>query len=86
MLEKLNLQTLHIRRRHYDDLFLISVFSGTKYCPLFSKQSAAMFLPGTYATLPGSFAPTVTALHLEVFLLQIRFVNMQIFLITHGSV
>jgi hypothetical protein len=29
-LEKLNLQTLHIRRRHFDALFLINVFSDTK--------------------------------------------------------
>jgi hypothetical protein len=32
-LEKLNLQTLHIRRRHIDALFLINSFCGTKYCP-----------------------------------------------------
>jgi hypothetical protein len=32
ILEKLNLQTLHIRRRHFDALFLINAFSGTKYC------------------------------------------------------
>jgi hypothetical protein len=31
--EKLNLQTLHIRRRHFDAPFLINIFSGTKYCP-----------------------------------------------------
>jgi hypothetical protein len=29
ILEKLNLQTLHISRRHVDALFLINVFSGT---------------------------------------------------------
>jgi hypothetical protein len=33
ILEKFNLQTLHIRRRHFDALFLINAFSGTKYCP-----------------------------------------------------
>jgi hypothetical protein len=33
ILEKLNLQTLHIRRRHIDALFLINAFCGTKYCP-----------------------------------------------------
>jgi hypothetical protein len=27
-----NLQTLHIRRRHFDAVFLINVFSGTKQC------------------------------------------------------
>jgi hypothetical protein len=32
ILEKLNLQTLHIKRSHFDALFLIGVFSGTKYC------------------------------------------------------
>jgi hypothetical protein len=31
--EKLNLQTLHIRRRHFDALFLINDFSGTKHFP-----------------------------------------------------
>jgi hypothetical protein len=31
--EKLNLQTLHIRRRQVDILLLINVFSGTKHCP-----------------------------------------------------
>jgi hypothetical protein len=31
--ERLNLLTLHKRRRHFDALFLINVFSGTKCCP-----------------------------------------------------
>jgi hypothetical protein len=31
--ERLNLLTLHKRRRHFYALFLIHVFSGTKYCP-----------------------------------------------------
>jgi hypothetical protein len=31
--EKLNVQTLHIRRRHIDALFLINSFCGTKNCP-----------------------------------------------------
>jgi hypothetical protein len=33
ILEKLNLQTLHIRHCHFDALFLINVFSSTKYYP-----------------------------------------------------
>jgi hypothetical protein len=33
ILDKLNLQTLHVRRRHIDALFLINVFRGTKFCP-----------------------------------------------------
>jgi hypothetical protein len=32
-LDKLNLQTLQVRRRHTDALFLINVFRGTKFCP-----------------------------------------------------
>jgi hypothetical protein len=32
-LNKLNLQTLHVRRSHIDALFLIHVFRGTKFCP-----------------------------------------------------
>jgi hypothetical protein len=32
-LQQLNLQTLHIERRHFNALLLINVFSGTKYCP-----------------------------------------------------
>jgi hypothetical protein len=33
IMDKLNLQTLHIRRRHLDALFSVNVFCGTKYCP-----------------------------------------------------
>jgi hypothetical protein len=33
ILERLNLGTLHIRRRHFNALFLINAFSGTKHCP-----------------------------------------------------
>jgi hypothetical protein len=33
ILKKQNLQTLHIGRRHFDALFLVNVFSGTKQCP-----------------------------------------------------
>ncbi|PNF19683.1 hypothetical protein B7P43_G05097 [Cryptotermes secundus] len=32
ILDKLNLQTLDVRRRHIDALFLINVFRGTTYC------------------------------------------------------
>jgi hypothetical protein len=32
-LYKLTVQTLHVRRRHIDALFLIYVFRGTKFCP-----------------------------------------------------
>jgi hypothetical protein len=33
ILEILNLQTLHIRRGHFDALLSINIFSGTKHCP-----------------------------------------------------
>jgi hypothetical protein len=62
ILEKLNLQTLHIRRRHFDALFLINVFCDAKYCPCAWKLSASVFPLGTYVTLPRSVAPSATAL------------------------
>jgi hypothetical protein len=67
ILEKLNMLTLHIRRRHFDALFLIIVFSGIKYCPS---------VLGTV----GIRVPSAIALRLDVFLLQMQFVNLQIFL------
>jgi hypothetical protein len=33
ILDKLNLQTLDVRRRHIDALFLINVCRGAKFCP-----------------------------------------------------
>jgi hypothetical protein len=50
--EKLNLHTLHIRRRHFGALFLINVFCGTKYCPSVLKTVGIRVLLGTYVTLP----------------------------------
>jgi hypothetical protein len=44
ILEKLNLRTLHIRRRHFDALFLINVFSGAKYCPSV-LEAVGIFVP-----------------------------------------
>jgi hypothetical protein len=32
ILEKLNLQILRIRRRHFNGFFLINIFTGTKCC------------------------------------------------------
>jgi hypothetical protein len=31
--ERLNLLTLHNRRRHFDALFLVNIFSGPRCCP-----------------------------------------------------
>jgi hypothetical protein len=49
----------------------------------FAKQSAFVFLIGTYAPLPCSVVPPFTALHLDAFLLLLKFVNLQMFLKTH---
>jgi hypothetical protein len=46
------------------------------------KQSAFVFLLGTYVTLPRSVAPSATALQQDVYLLQMQFVNLQIFLVS----
>jgi hypothetical protein len=77
ILEKINLQTLHIRRSHFDASFLINVFSGTKNAPLSSKQSAFVFLLGTYVILTRSVIPSATGLQLDMFLLQMQFTNLQ---------
>jgi hypothetical protein len=81
ILEKLNKQTLQIRRRHFDALFLM-IFNDN-IVPLFSKQSAFVLLFGIYVTLRGSVTPSTTAVQLDVFLLHMQFVNVGIFLITH---
>jgi hypothetical protein len=78
ILDKLNLQTLHNRRRHFDALFLMSLVA-LNMVPLSWKQSAFVFLLGTYVTLPRSVAPSATVLQLEVFLLDMQFVNILIF-------
>jgi hypothetical protein len=72
-----------VRRHHFDALFLINVFSGTKYCPSVWKQLAFVFPLGTYVTLPRSVAPSATALQQDVHLLQMQFVNLQISLVSH---
>jgi hypothetical protein len=76
ILDKLNLHTLHVKRRHTDALFLINVFRGTKFCPLDSKQSACVFLLGTSENFPRSVVLPATVLQPGVFLLQIQFVNL----------
>jgi hypothetical protein len=47
--------------------------------PLSWKQSAFVFLLGI---LTRSVAPSATALQLDVFLLEMQFVNLQIFLVS----
>jgi hypothetical protein len=76
LLEKLNFLALLIRRRQTDALFYMSLVAPS-VASLPSKQSALVFLLGTYVTLPCSVAPPATALQLGVFLLQMAFVNVQ---------
>jgi hypothetical protein len=45
ILEKLNLQTLHIRRRHIDALCLINIFSFTKHCPFVPETLGILVSP-----------------------------------------
>jgi hypothetical protein len=59
LLERLNLLTLHNRRRQFDALFLINVFNGTKCCP------SVFEIVGTFLAL------LVTAFQLDAFQLQI---------------
>jgi hypothetical protein len=47
------------------------------------KQSAFVFLLGTYAILTRSDIPSATGLQLDVFRLQVQPVNLQIFLVSH---
>jgi hypothetical protein len=70
-LEKLNLQTLHIRRRHFDALFLINVFNGTKHCP------SALETVGIRVILTRSVAASATVIQLDVFLLHMQFVRLR---------
>jgi hypothetical protein len=75
-LDKLNLRTLHVRRRHIDALFLINVFRCPNSARLSSKQSACMFLLGTSEIFPCSVVLPATVVQPDVFLLQIQFVNL----------
>jgi hypothetical protein len=83
ILEKLSLQTLHIRRRHFDALFLIHVLCGTKYYPSV-LEAAGIRVPPTrnICNLPRSVNPSATVLQQDVYLLQMQFVNVQIFLVS----
>jgi hypothetical protein len=79
LLERLNLLTLHNRRRHFDVLFLINVLEPLNVAPLSSKWSAFVFLLGTFVTSTCSLALLATAFQLDVFQRQMQFVNLQIF-------
>jgi hypothetical protein len=72
ILEKVNLPTLHMRRRHIDALFIINAFCA----PLSWKQSVFVFQHGTYVISPHSVAPSATALQHAVYLLQMQSLNL----------
>jgi hypothetical protein len=82
-LEKLNLETLHIRLRHFDAMFLINVFSGTRHCPSVLETVDIRVFTRNIRNLTSSVAPSATALQLDVFLPQMQFVNLQIFLVSY---
>jgi hypothetical protein len=85
--EKLNLLTLHIRHHHVDALFLTNIFSGAKCCPSVGNSwHPCSCSECTYVTLPCSTAPQATALEINLFLLQMQFVNLQIFLKTRLNI
>jgi hypothetical protein len=81
LLEKLNLLILQIRHCHFDALFIINVFSGAKCCPSVLKAVGICVL-GASITLPCSVASLATALQLDMFMLQMQFVNLQMSLET----
>jgi hypothetical protein len=84
LLEKLDLRTLCIRRRrrHYDALLSINVYSGARYCPSLLETLGFRVPARNIVTLPCSVTPPATALRLDVLLLLIQFVNRQTFLET----
>jgi hypothetical protein len=73
-LEKLNLLTQHTRRRHSDDFFFINAFRGSKYLTSLVETAALRVTARNIS----SVSPPATAVQLEVFLLQMQFVNLQI--------
>jgi hypothetical protein len=74
--EKLNLQTLRIRRRQIDALFLINAFCGTKYCPSVLETVGLRVPTRDIVISPRSVAPSATALQQDVYLLPMQFVNL----------
>jgi hypothetical protein len=54
------LETLNIWHHHFDALFLINVFTGTKYCSSVFETDGIRVPVGTYVTLTYSIAPSAT--------------------------
>jgi hypothetical protein len=62
LLERLNSLTLHKRRRHFDALLLINVFSGTKFCPSVLEIVGLRVPTRNIHNFNNSLAPQATAL------------------------
>jgi hypothetical protein len=75
-LDKLNFQTLLVRRRHIDALLLINVFRGTKFCPSVLEAVGLSAPTRNIEICPRSVVPPATVLQPGVFLLQIQFANL----------
>jgi hypothetical protein len=76
IIEKINLQTLYIRSRHFDVLFSTNAFKGGKICPsVFETDGIRVSIRNTSAR---SVAHPAAALKLDVFLLQMQCVHVQI--------
>jgi hypothetical protein len=77
-LEKLNLLTLHFRRRHSDALLIINIFSGAKCCPSV-LETAGILVPArdahNFTTFTHSSSQCPAARRVSPL---IQFVNIQI--------
>jgi hypothetical protein len=80
---KLNLHTLHIKRRHFDALFLINVFSGTKHWPSV-LETLGIRVPTrnirNFNTFSCSLSHCPSARCVSA---AMQFVNLQTFLVNH---
>jgi hypothetical protein len=71
LLERLNLLTLR-KRRQFDALFLINVFSGTKCCPCVLELVDLRVPTRNIRNLKSSLALLATSLQLDVFQPQMQ--------------
>jgi hypothetical protein len=62
-----------------DTEYQASSLGCIKYCASVLETVTFVFLLGPYVTLPFSVAPSVSVLQLCGFLLQMKFVNIQMF-------
>jgi hypothetical protein len=77
LLERLHLLTLHNRFLHFDALFLINILPGVECC-LSTLETASIWNTRNFNMFTCSSASA--KLQLDVDLLQVQFVNLQVFL------